>query len=60
MTCVDYSRAGSASLERIEEALKRAEKKRLELPKIVQVQDSDWDVVVLADEIDRLQRRLYD
>lgn len=36
------------------EALNHAENKRAELPHIVQVVPSDWDIVILANEIKRL------
>jgi hypothetical protein len=40
------------------EALAHAEKKRMELPLVVQVWPSDWDLCVLADEVYRLRRRV--
>lgn len=42
----------------VDEALAHAEQKREELPQIVQVYPSDWDLCVLADEVYRLRKRL--
>lgn len=42
----------------INDALERAELRAQELPHIVQVNESDWDVVVLANEIKRLRREV--
>lgn len=42
----------------IKEALERAEIRAQELPHVVQVKESDWDVVVLANEVKRLNREL--
>jgi hypothetical protein len=39
----------------LEQALARADKVEQELPKIVQVVPSDWDMVILAKEIRRLK-----
>lgn len=40
------------------QALAHAEKKREELPMVVQVWPSDWDLCVLADEVYRLRQQL--
>lgn len=42
----------------INDALERAEIRAQELPHIIQVKESDWDVVVLANEVKRLRREL--
>lgn len=39
----------------LKEALARAKQTEEELPRIVQVVPSDWDVVILAHEVKRLQ-----
>lgn len=42
----------------IQDALERAERRAQELPHVAQVNESDWDVVVLANEVKRLKREL--
>ena len=42
----------------INDSLERAELRAQELPHIVQVNESDWDVVVLANEVKRLRREV--
>lgn len=42
----------------INDALERAEIRAQELPHIIQVNESDWDVVVLANEVKRLRREV--
>ena len=42
----------------INEAIERAEKRAQDLPHIVQVNESDWDTVVLANEVKRLKREV--
>lgn len=42
----------------VKQALEHAEKKREELPYIIQVYGYDWDLCVLADEVYRLQGEL--
>ena len=39
----------------LEEALAHAEKNCEELPQVVQVWPSDWDIVLLSDEVQRLR-----
>lgn len=39
----------------IQDALERAERRAQDLPHVAQVKESDWDVVVLANEVKRLQ-----
>ncbi len=39
----------------LDEALARAKQTEDELPRIIQVHRSDWDVVILADEVRRLR-----
>lgn len=46
------------SVRSVEDALKRAKRKRQDLPLVVQVFASDWDLVILADEIKRLRKGL--
>ena len=43
----------------LEQALARAEKVEQELPKIVQVVPSDWDIVILAKEVKRLKQLIW-
>lgn len=42
----------------INDALERAEIRAQELPHIIQVKESDWDTVVLANEVKRLKREV--
>lgn len=42
----------------INDALERAEIRAQELPHVAQIAESDWDVVVLANEIKRLRREV--
>lgn len=39
----------------LNDALDRAAKRETELPQVIQVRVSDWDTVVLADEVRRLR-----
>jgi 2-oxo-4-hydroxy-4-carboxy--5-ureidoimidazoline (OHCU) decarboxylase len=41
----------------IKQAMTRADKKRFELPRVIQVRPSDWDTIILTKEIRRLQRK---
>ena len=38
-------------------AIRAARKSEAELPRIIQVKASDWDTVILADEVCRLRER---
>jgi len=58
MTRADFHIKPSPNERTIEDALWLAEKKRLELPQVVQVYATDWDPVILADEIYRLRQLL--
>ena len=40
----------------LDEALRRAKQTEEDLPRIIQVNVSDWDNVVLADEVRRLRK----
>lgn len=40
----------------LEQALARADKVEQELPKVIQVVPSDWDIVILAKEVRRLKK----
>jgi len=42
----------------IQEALDRADRTAQDLPHVVQVRASDWDTVVLSNELRRLQHRV--
>lgn len=42
----------------INEALERAEKRAQDLPHVAQINESDWDTVVLANEVKRLKREV--
>lgn len=42
----------------INDALERAEIRAQELPHTIQTKESDWDVVVLANEVKRLKREV--
>ena len=44
----------------LEQALARADKVEQELPKIVQVVPSDWDIVILAKEVRRLKQLIWE
>ncbi len=58
MTRPDFHRKPLPNERTIEDALRSAEQKRKELPLVVQVYASDWDTIVLADEIYRLRQLL--
>ena len=44
------------SVRSVEDALRRAEVNKEEIPHIVQVLATDWDLVLLADEVKRLRK----
>ena len=44
------------SVRSVEDALRRAEINREEIPHIAQVLARDWDLVLLADEVKRLRK----
>jgi len=43
----------------VSDAMRRADQNKRDLPRIVQVYAYDWDLVILADEVDRLRRELH-
>lgn len=54
----DYHTKPLPNERTIEDALWLAEKKREELPMVVQVYARDWDPIILADEVYRLRKEL--
>ena len=54
----DFHAKPAARVRSIQHALNRAELDRKQLPQIVQVSPWDWDRVILADEVYRLQKAL--
>lgn len=54
----DWHKKPPSAIRSVTDAVLRAEKDRKELPLVVQVYPSDWDRVILADELYRLNRLL--
>jgi hypothetical protein len=53
----DWHRKPPKAVRSVDDALAAAQRLRQELPRTVQVHASDWDLVILADEIMRLLAR---
>lgn len=58
MKARDYHTMPLPNERTVEDALWVAERRRTDLPQVVQVLARDWDPVILADEIYRLRREL--
>ena len=54
----DWHRKPPATVRSVSDALRDADRMKRDLPRVVQVRASDWDKVILADELDRLRRIL--
>lgn len=54
----NWHRKPPPDVRSVSDALRSADQRRRDLPRIVQVYASDWDEVILADEVDRLRREL--
>lgn len=54
----DWHEKPPADARSVGDALRSADQKRRDLPLIVQVRASDWDEVILADEVYRLRQEL--
>lgn len=56
----DWHEKPPANVRSVSDAMASAERRRRDLPLIVQVMAYDWDEVILADEILRLRRKYGD
>ena len=54
----DWHEKPPPEVRSVADAMNSADRQKRDLPRIVQVYASDWDKVILADEIDRLRRAL--
>lgn len=54
----DFHRKPYCYERSVDDALLSAERRRDDLPHVIQVRDFDWDNVILADEIYRLRKLL--
>jgi len=55
---MDWHTKPPKDIRSVDDAMKAAEQKREELPQVVQVLPSDWDNIILYDEIIRLRNYL--
>ena len=55
----NWNKKPPREIRSVQDALDRADKLQNDLPNTVQVSSSDWDLVILADEVRRLTDHLY-
>ena len=53
---IDWHKKPPKSVLSVDDVMSYANKKRKELPKLVQVFATDWALIILADEIKRLRK----
>lgn len=54
----DFHKKPTTRQRSVEDALARADRDKVSLPQTIQVSASDWDRVILADEIKKLRKKV--